>query len=181
MTPTATPRETPDFLTSGSEMSGLMRAMDWSTTPLGPAESWPQSLRTTVSVCLNSRFPMLLWWGPDLIMLYNDAYRPILGATKHPRALGAAGRDIWPEIWDIIGPMLHGVIERGEATWSDDLLLVLDRNGYPEECYLTFSYSPIRDESGGVGGVFTAVHETTGRVIGERRLRTLRELAAETA
>ncbi len=181
MTIAATPRETPDFLTGGSEMGGLMRAMDWSTTPLGSVEAWPQSLRTTVSVCLNSRFPMLLWWGPDLIMLYNDAYRPILGATKHPRALGVAGRDIWPEIWDIIGPMLTGVMERGEATWSDDLLLVLDRNGYPEECFFTFSYSPIRDESGGVGGVFTAVHETTGRVIGERRLRTLRELAAETA
>ncbi|MFN8475055.1 MAG: PAS domain S-box protein [Anaerolineae bacterium] len=176
----ATPEGPPDFLAGGSEMGELIREMDWSQTPLGPVATWPQSLRTTVSVCLSSRFPILLWWGPDLIMLYNDAYRPMLG-TKHPRALGAPGREIWPEIWDIIGPMLTGVVSRGEATWSDDLLLVLERNGYPEECYFTFSYSPIRDESGGVGGVFTAVHETTQRVIGERRLQTLRELASESS
>ncbi len=160
MTIGVTPKETPDFLAGGGEMSELIRAMDWSTTSLGPVELWPQSLRTTLSICLNSRFPMLLWWGSNLVMLYNDAYRPILGATRHPRALGAPGREIWPEIWDIFGPMLTTVIDRGEATWLDDLLLVLDRNGYPEERYLTFSNSPIRDEFGGVGGVFTAVHET---------------------
>ncbi|MCW5849695.1 MAG: response regulator [Anaerolineae bacterium] len=181
MTIQAPRKEMADFLAGGGEMSELIRAKDWAQTPLGSIDTWPQSLRTTVSVCLNSRFPILLWWGQDLIQLYNDAYRPMLGATKHPLALGSAGRVIWPEIWHIIGPMLAGVMERGEATWSDDLLLVLERNGYPEECYFTFSYSPIRDESGGVGGVFTAVHETTQRVIGERRLATLRELAAETA
>jgi PAS domain S-box-containing protein len=159
-------------------MGALMRVIDWSATPIGPVERWPQSLRTAVSICLNSRFPMLIWWGPELVKLYNDAYRPMLGTTKHPRAMGQRGRDCWPEIWDIIGPMLEGVLSRGEATWSDDQLLILDRNGYLEECYFTFSYSPIRDETGGVGGVFTAVTETTERVLGERRLRTLRELAA---
>ena len=109
-------------------------------------------------------------------MLYNDAYRPILG-QKHPRALGQVGAECWPEIWDLIGPMLNGVLAGGEATWSADQLLVLERNGFPEECFFTFSYSPIFDESGGVGGVFTAVTETTERVIGERRLRTLANLA----
>ncbi|HVA90459.1 MAG TPA: PAS domain-containing protein, partial [Chloroflexota bacterium] len=171
----------PEGLGGGGEVGALVRALDWSTTPLGPSESWPQSLRTALSICLASRFPILIWWGPDLVMLYNDAYRPILGATKHPRALGQRGRDCWPEIWDLIGPMLAGVLTTGEATWSDDQLLPLDRNGYVEECYFTFSYSPIRDETGGIGGVFTAVTETTGRVLGERRLATLRELATRTA
>jgi hypothetical protein len=167
-----------DCLAGGGRMGALMRAMDWAATPLGPVAQWPQSLRSAVSICLGSRFPMLIWWGPDLVMLYNDAYRPMLGATKHPQALGQAGRACWPEIWPIIGPMLEDtVMTQGQATWSDDQLLLLDRNNYLEECYFTFSYSPIRDESG-VGGVFCAVTETTARVIGERRLRTLRELAA---
>jgi PAS domain S-box-containing protein len=165
-----------DFLTGNSELGTLMRAMDWSRTRVGPIEAWPQSLRTSVSTCLNSRFAILIWWGPDLIMLYNDAYREII-ASKHPAALGNPGRECWPEIWDTIGPMLEGVMQRGEATWSDDLLLLLARHGYPEECYFTFSYSPISDESGGIGGVFTPVMETTERVIGERRSNTLRELA----
>ena len=158
-------------------MGALMRSIDWARTPLGPIERWPQSLRTSISICLSSRFPILVWWGLELVMLYNDAYRPMLGATKHPRAMGRPGREVWPEVWPIIGPMLEGVLARGEATWSDDQLLLLDRNGFLEECYFTFSYSPIRDESGGVGGVFCAVTETTGRVLGERRLQTLRALA----
>jgi PAS domain S-box-containing protein len=157
-------------------MGALMRSMDWSSTKLGPIDQWPQSLRTSVSTCLNSRFAILVWWGPDLIMLYNDAYRDII-ASKHPAALGSPGRDCWPEVWETIGPMLEGVIQQGEATWSDDLLLLLARHGYPEECYFTFSYSPISDESGGIGGVFTPVMETTERVITERRSNTLRELA----
>src|SRR5690242_13722181 len=167
----------PDCLTGGGEMGAAMRALDWSQTLLGPINSWPQSLRTSVSTCLNSRFPILIWWGPELVMLYNDSYRDII-AGKHPAALGRPGRECWPEIWHIIGPMLEGVLQRGEATWSNDLLLLLERNGYSEECYFTFSYSPIRDESGGIGGVFTPVAETTDHVIGERRLDTLRNLAA---
>jgi len=170
-------RPATDSVLTGGEMGALMRALDWSATPLGPVSDWPQSLRTAVSICLASRFPMLIWWGPALVMLYNDAYRPILGATKHPAAMGQRGRECWPEIWDVIGPMLTGVLARGEATWSEDQLLLLDRNGYVEECYFTFSYSPIRDESGGIGGIFTAVTETTERVLSERRLCTLRALA----
>jgi signal transduction histidine kinase/CheY-like chemotaxis protein len=166
--------------TDGGDMGALMRATNWSKTALGPVDEWPQSLRTTTSTCLNSRFPILVWWGPELVMLYNDAYRPILG-DKHPDALGAAGQDVWPEVWEIIGPMLRGVLSRGEATWSEDQLLLLDRYGFREECYFTFSYSPVRDETGGVGGVFTAVTETTPRVVGERRMVTLRKLAERTA
>jgi signal transduction histidine kinase/serine phosphatase RsbU (regulator of sigma subunit) len=173
-------RQSPAFLAGGGRMGALIRELDWSATPIGPVGSWPQSLRTAVSICLSSRFPILIWWGPELVKLYNDDYAAILGA-KHPAALGRPGREVWPEIWHIIGPMLEGVLARGEATWSDDQLLVLSRRGYDEECYFTFSYSPIHDEAGRVGGVFCAVHETTERVLGERRLRTLRALAAHTA
>ena len=163
-------------LSSGGEVGALMRAKDWSKTPLGSVSSWPQSLRTAVSICLHSRFELFIWWGPELVMLYNDAYRQTL-RSKHPWALGKPGSVVWSEIWDVIGPMLEHVMQTGEATFSDDLLLFIERHGYPEETYHTFSYSPILDEAGGVGGVFTAVTQTTDNVIGERRLRTLRDLA----
>ena len=159
-----------------SETSAILRSIDWTKTPLGAVDGWPQSLRTSISICLNSAFAILVWWGPELAMLYNDAYVPII-SSKHPRALGARGREIFPEVWDTIGPMLTSVLVRGDAVRADDLLLVLDRNGYPEECYFTFSYSPIVDEAGGVAGMFTPVHETTERVINERRLKTLSTLA----
>src|SRR5690349_1992305 len=136
-------RSNASCLAGGGEMGAHMRALDWRVTPLGDVEQWPQSLCTAVSICLNSRYPMLIWWGTELIMLYNDAYRPILGNTKHPHALGQRGQECWPEIWDIIGPMLAGVFHQGNATWSEDQLLLLERNSYPEECYFTFSYSPI--------------------------------------
>lgn len=161
-------------------MGALMQSLDWSATPIGAVENWSQSLRTSVSICLSSRFPILIWWGSELVMLYNDAYRPILGAIKHPNAMGQRGEECWSEIWQIVGPMLEGVLTTGDATWSDDQLLLLNRNGYLEECYFTFSYSPITDETGRIGGVFTAVTETTTQVIGERRLRTLRDLASST-
>src|SRR3989454_9278966 len=159
------------------ETGALMRAIDWSATPLGPVERWPLSLRNALSVCLDSPVPMMIGWGPELVTLYNDAYRPMLGSRKPPRALGRPGRECWLEIWNVIGPMLEGALWRGEATFSDDLLLPLDRHGYREECYFTLSFSPIRDEAGGVHGVFTTAAETTQRVLGERRLRTLRDLA----
>lgn len=162
-----------------SEMATLMRSHDWSQTLLGPVETWSQALKTAVSICLNSRFPMVIWWGNDLVLLYNDAWQPILG-TKHPTALGKPGREVWSEIWDIIGAQLRSVLETGQATWSDDMLLLVQRYGYTEEAYFTYSYSPIFLETEKVGGAFTAVTETTRRVIGERRLSTLRELAANT-
>jgi PAS domain S-box-containing protein len=168
-----------DIFASGGEMGALMQALDWSSTLLGPVEEWSQSLRIALRICLQSRFPMVIWWGKDLVLLYNDAWRPILGATKHPKALGKPGREIWAEIWHIIGAQLEGVLETGQATWSDDSLLLVDRYGYVEEAYFTYSYSPIPDDTGGVGGAFTAVSETTQRVLGERRLKTLRDLTAQ--
>src|SRR5262245_3683586 len=171
----------PHFLAGGGEMGALMRAKSWTDSLLGPPETWPEALKMAVSICLNSRFPISLWWGHELVMLYNDAWRPILGKTKHPAALGRPGIESWPEIWDIIGAQLTSVLTRGEATWSDDLLLVLERNNYREEAYFTYSYSPIKGSDGSIGGVFSAVTEMTERVLGERRLRILRELAAQTA
>ena len=109
-----------DFLSGGGAMGARMRALDWSKTPLGPTEAWPQSLQTSVSTGLNCTFPILIWWGPDLVMLYNDAYAVII-ADKHPGALGTPGRQVWPEVWDTIGPMLGRVMDHGEATRADDL------------------------------------------------------------
>ncbi len=160
-------------------MADLMRAHDWSQTPLGAPSGWSQSLKTVLSILLTSQHPIFLWWGSELIQFYNDAYRPILGTTKHPQALGQRGRECWQEIWETIAPMIAAVVERGEATRIQDGLLLLERNGYLEECYFNYAYSPVRDEAGEVGGVFCACDETTKRVIGERQLKTLRELAAQ--
>ncbi|MGO9007851.1 MAG: response regulator [Beijerinckiaceae bacterium] len=160
-------------------MGALMRSLDWASTPLGPAESWPQSLCTSVSICLNSRFPMQLWWGADFTLLYNDACRPML-ADKHPAALGRPGRACFPEIWDVIGPMLESVRDGGPPVWHNDILLPLERRGRRTESYFTFSYSPLFDEAGRIAGILTPVLETTDRVIDERRSRTLRKLSSMT-
>ncbi|WP_436392334.1 SpoIIE family protein phosphatase [Amycolatopsis sp. MEPSY49] len=160
-----------------SRMAARMRDFDWASSPLGEPAEWPASLTTAVRICLTSRFPMIVWWGPDLRFLYNDAYLPLLG-TKHP-ALDKPGALVWSEIWHIIGPMLDSVMTTGEATWSEDLLLPMNRHGYWEETYWTYSYSPVHDDAGTVRAVFTAVTDTTERVIGERRLATLRELGAQ--
>ena len=174
------PAFSPDWLAGGGETGALIRAVDWASHPLGPPETWPQSLRTALSICLGSRFPMALWWGPNLWQFYNDGYSLILG-SKHPRWLCQRGNECWAEIWDVVGPLYRHVITTGEATYSSDLLLVMERRGYLEETYFTFSYSPIRDEGGGVGGNLITVTETTERVLGERRLRTLRDLGARAA
>ncbi len=151
---------------------------DWFATPLGPPETWPESLKTALGIALHSRFPMIVFWGRDLIQLYNEAYRPLIG-DKHPAALGQRARDCFPEVWDAIGPMLYGVLDTGQATYSEDLMLPLVRDGKAGEYYFTFSYSPIIDASG-VAGVFCAVQETTAAVIHRReaeiRARELTEL-----
>lgn len=165
-----------DVLSGGGEMGALARQVDWRQTAVGPPESWPQSLRTAVSMLLESKFPMLLCWGPDFIQFYNDPFRPILGARKHP-ALGRSTRDTFAEAWHIIGPLFEQVMA-GTAVGFDDMLVPLDRNGFLEECYFVYSYSPFRVESGNVGGVLVTCTETTGRVVAERRLHTLRELAS---
>ena len=167
----------PDLFAGGGEMGALMRAHDWSKMPLGRPEEWPESLRTAVDIMLSSRYAMFVWWGSELINFYNDTYRPFLG-RKHPHALGQSARQVWAEIWDLIGPRTDAVLARGEATYDEALLLIMDRFGYQEETYFTFSYSPIRNERREVSGLFCAVTEETRRVIGERRLRLLREVAA---
>jgi signal transduction histidine kinase/DNA-binding response OmpR family regulator len=164
-----------DPLQGGGEMGALMRSIDWSTTPVGPVDAWPSSLRTVVSILLASQHPIFVWWGKEMVQFYNDGYRPILGSKKHPAAMGQCGRDCWREIWDVIEPMIETVFAGG-STYLRDGQLILERNGYPEECYFDYAYSPVRDETGGVTGVFVACTETTGRVLGERRLKLLGEL-----
>jgi GAF domain-containing protein len=167
------------FFPGSGEMASLIRARDWSTTPLGAIEEWPQSLRTAVSICVGSRHPFVLWWGPERWMFYNDGYRPMLGEKMHPQFLGRPGRECWAEIWDIIGPMMEKVLETGEATWAEDMFLLMQRSGYLEETYFTFSYSPIRDEQGRANGIFNACTETTAQVLAERRMATLRQLVVQ--
>lgn len=164
------------FLSGGGEAGALMRSLDWSATPFGAPDTWPQSLRSAVSICLGTKYPIAIYWGPDLALLYNDAWSEIPG-EKHPWALGRAGKEVWPEIWDAIGPLFDDVQTPGEGVWQEDQLLPMHRHGYTEECYFNFTFSPIRGENGNVEGIFNAVVETTFRVIGERRERTLRELA----
>ncbi|MGE5658428.1 MAG: ATP-binding protein [Actinomycetota bacterium] len=169
-----------DCLAGGGEMGALMRSLDWSATLLGPVSSWPQSLRTAVSILLASRFPMLIHWGPEYVQFYNDGFRPILGDHKHPGALGQPAYPWWTEIWDVLTPMFARVMA-GEGTWYENQLILPNRYGYLEETYFTFSHSPIRDESCQVVGIFQAVTETTERILDERRLRTLHDLATQTA
>jgi signal transduction histidine kinase len=160
-------------------MGALMRSIDWSKTAVGSVERWPQSLKTALSILLETGFPMYIAWGRDFTQFYNDGYRPILGSTKHPQAMGISTRETFAEIWDIIGPMFEGVLN-GKRTDVVDFMLPLDRHGFAEECYFLFSYSPIREEGGSVGGVLVTVTETTQRVLGERRLKATQALAAET-
>jgi PAS domain S-box-containing protein len=164
------------FLAGGGEMGALMRAYDWSQTSLGSPETWPQSLRSAVSILLPSKAQICLFWGPDYISIYNDSYRPALG-MKHPWALGKPASEMWKEFWeDVLRPLLDNVVNTGDAFYGNDYPFALERLGFPEETYFDISYDPVRDESGKVGGVFCIVSETTGRVIGERRLGVLRDV-----
>src|SRR5829696_6457289 len=130
------------FLRGGGEMGERIRSKDWSQTPLGSPLSWPQSLRTAISILLNSQFPMFVWWGPELITIYNDPYRAVMGA-KHPEGLGLPGPLVWAEIWDVVGPLANNVIQEGVSNWAEDQLLNINRRGFLEETYFTFSYSPV--------------------------------------
>lgn len=150
-------------------MGERIRSKDWSLSPLGTPDEWPQSLRTTVSILLNSKFPMFVWWGEDLITIYNDAYCPIAG-EKHPSLLGKSGKEGWIEIWEDLGPLVDSVFS-GKSTWSEDQVLYMNRRGYVEETYFTFSYSPIWDESGTVAGLFCACIETTEKVLAAKRIQ----------
>lgn len=168
-----------DFLSSEGEMGERLRAMDWSKTPLGPIDQWPQSLKTSVNLMLNSQHPMWIGWGPEATFLYNDAYIPVLSMAKHPHVLGQPAAQVWAEIWDFCGPLADKVFQEGKATFVDDVRLFMSRGDYLEETYYSFSYSPIRDESGNVAGLFCPSSEATEKNLATRRLNTLSELAAK--
>jgi len=169
-------RQAADWLTGGGEMGERTRAFDWSQTPVGPVEDWPQSLKTAVFIMLTTQYPMLIWWGKELIHFYNDAYLPVLG-KRHPSALGRPAPEVWSEAWPLVGPQADAVMNEGRSYWNEEMLIIMTRNGYPEEVYMTFSYGPMLDNAGKVGGVFCACTEETPRVLSRRRLRTLRALA----
>jgi signal transduction histidine kinase len=167
------------FLAGGGELGERMRAFDWSSTPLGAPAQWPKSLRTCVRIVLTSSQPMFVWWGKDLTNLYNDPYKAIVGG-KHPEALGQPAAQVWREIWREIAPRLSSVLGDNVGTYDEALLLIMERNGYREETYYTFSYSPVPDDDGSTGGVICANTDDTKRIIGERQLATLRDLASRT-
>src|SRR4249920_1352382 len=150
----------------GGDLGRRMRAVDWASTPLGPVESWPQSLRTCVRIILTSRQPMFVWWGSELVNLYNDAYRSIVGG-KHPEALGQPASVVWREIWDQVGPRAASAMLNDTGTYDEALLLIMERHGYAEETYYTFSYSPVPNDEGGIGGIICANTDDTQRIIGE--------------
>ena len=169
-----------DFLAGGGELGGLMRAHNWLETPLGPPDSWPQSLKMAVRIMLTSLQPIWIGWGQQLIYLYNDPYKSIIGG-KHPWALGRPTHEVWREIWTDIGPLLETAMGGDRGTYVESQLLIMERNGYPEETYYTFSYSPVPDDDGGVGGIICANSDDTLRVLSERQIALLRELSASTA
>ncbi len=166
------------FAAAGGEMAALIASADWTKTAIGPQAYWPQSLVTILRMMLTSRYQMWMGWGKELTFFYNDAYAPTLG-VKHPRALGRPAVEVWSEIWRDVGPRLESVLRTGQATWDEALMLFLERSGYPEETYHTFSYSPLPGDDGSVAGMLCVVMEETQRVIGERRVATLRDLAHE--
>jgi PAS domain S-box-containing protein len=159
-----------DFLAGGGEMGALTRAHDWSATPIGAPDSWPQSLRTAVRILLNTNHPMFIWWGPELIQFYNDAYRQTMGPERHPSALGQRGRDCWAEIWPIIGPQIEQVMSGGGATWHENQLIPVTRHGRLEQVWWTYGYSPI-DEADGVGGVLVVCRDVTKEHLAAEALR----------
>jgi len=162
------------------QMGAQIAAHDWANSPLGPADTWPQTLKTSVRVMLASRYSMFLWWGENLVNIYNDSYVPHLG-KRHPEALGQPASQVWSEIWDIVGPQAEAVFTQGNSTWNEEQLLVMERNGFPEETYFTFGYSPIRDEADTICGLLGICTDETARVLGRRRLRTLRDLGDRTS
>ncbi len=164
-----------NLIYGSGEMADLTRAFDWLTTSLGPIDEWPETLIVVVNTMLATRHPMFLWWGPELIQFYNDGYRPYLHSDKHPKALGQAGTECWPEIWHIIGPQIEGVMSRGEATWHEDALVPIYRDGELVDVYWTYSYSPVRSPDGAILGTLVTCSDTTDRVVAERELRASEE------
>lgn len=162
-----------EFLDGGGEMGARTRAFDWAATPLGPPQGWPVTLRSAVRILLTSRHPMFIWWGPELIQFYNDAYRQTMGPERHPSALGQRGRECWDEIWDIIGPQIDLVMDGRGATWNEDQLVPVTRFGRRQDVWWTYGYSPIDDGVGGVGGVLVVCNDVTEQHLSNERLRSL--------
>ena len=160
------------FPIGGGKMGELVRALDWSKTRLGPISAWPQSLKNTINLMLPARAQIVLFWGPEYIALYNDAYAPTIG-DKHPKALGQPARENWTELWDDLEPLLRRVLETGETVFAKDRPFYIERHGYPENVYFDISYSPVCDDAGKVGGVLCIVSETTDRVVAQERQRLL--------
>ena len=169
----------PSRIIGRGEMAELIRVHNWDDNPLGPIETWSDTLVTTVNLILASKHPMFLWWGPELIQFYNDGYRPSIREDKHPSAVGQRGAECWPEIWPIIGPQIETVMNDGLSTWNENQLVPIMRNGKLEEVYWTYGYSPVRDSSGAVQGALVVCSETTEQVLSERRLSTLLAITAE--
>ena len=163
-----------DFPLDGGEMRALIRALNWSKTSLGPIFAWPTHLKLTIDLMLAAQAQIVLFWGPDFVALYNDAYAPTIGG-KHPSALGRPARESWTELWDDLEPLLRRVLETGETVFAKDRPFYIERHGYPENVYFDISYSPVRDEAGNVGGVLCIVCETTERVVAQRELAKAQE------
>ncbi|MGH2893871.1 MAG: sensor histidine kinase, partial [Solirubrobacteraceae bacterium] len=178
MSTEATPQSLPEFLAQTGEVGQDMLEVDWAATPLGPIDTWPNALATVVRVMLTSRFAMWLAWGPELTFLCNGAYRRDTLGQKYPWALGRPASEVWAEIWAEVSPRIQTVLTTGQSTWDEALRLILERSGYPEETYHTFSYSPLADDDGSIAGMLCVVSEDTRRVITQRRIGTLRELGS---
>lgn len=179
--PTINANESVEFLKmteSFGEVGKIMRQIDWSQTPVGSYSSWPQSLKTTLSVCLNSKFPTSVWWGRELTVFYNEAYAPIAG-LKHPKFFGRPASDQWPEVWWRLDALVKNVFDTGQAMLSENVPFFLERKGFLEETFFTYSFSPVRNENGEVFGIINPCYETTQRVLSERRLNTIHDLAAQ--
>jgi len=171
-------RDVDALFAGGGELGSRLQAFDWTSTPLGDPSTWSQSLKTCVRIMLTSRQPIWIGWGEELIYMYNDPYKAIIGG-KHPDALGRPTSVVWREIWDVIGPMLSRAMRGVEGTYVEAQRLIMERHGYEEETYYTFSYSPVPNDEGGVGGIICANTDDTRRVIGERQMSLLSELALD--
>ena len=181
MSTEGSPQSLREFLSQTGQVGRDMLEVDWAATPLGPVDAWSNALSTVVRVLLTSRFAMWMAWGPELTFLCNGAYRRDTLGQKYPWALGRPAREVWAEIWPEIGPRIQTVLSTGQATWDEALMLILERSGYPEETYHTFSYSPLADDDGAIAGMLCVVSEDTRRVITQRRMGTLQELGSASA
>ncbi|WP_194139510.1 PAS domain S-box protein [Flavobacterium hungaricum] len=163
------------FLQNGGESARILQSIDWSTHILGTPKLWPENLKNTLATLLSCKFPMFLWWGEELTQFYNDSYFSIMGNAKHPHAMGGKAAHYWHECWDFIKPLITKVLNQGESVWYDDLLMPIERDGIIKDCYWTFSYSPVRDDSRQIKGVLVIATETTEKVLHRQKINQSKE------